>query len=137
MIDADHFKRVNDTFGHLAGDECLRKLSTILQKYCRRNLDTLVRYGGEEFVMLLPATDLDGVLKVAESIRHHVEHAQFWFNNQRVPVTVSLGVYVGIPAPQASAEKLMHKADEALYQAKRNGRNRVEIYKAALESVKA
>lgn len=137
VIDADHFKRVNDTFGHLAGDECLRKISTILQKYCRRNLDTLVRYGGEEFVMLLPATDLEGVLKVAESIRHHVEHAQFWFDNQRVPVTVSLGVHVGIPAPLASAEKLMHKADEALYQAKRNGRNRVEIYKAALESVKA
>jgi len=105
-------------------------------------VDSKVSAVFEQFLRLLihaglPATDLDGVLKVAESIRHHVEHAQFWFDNQRVPVTVSLGVYVGIPAPQANAEKLMHKADEALYQAKRNGRNRVEIYKAALESVKA
>lgn len=137
VIDADHFKKINDTYGHLAGDECLRKIATVLQKYCRRNLDTLVRYGGEEFVMLLPATDLEGVMKVAESIRHHVQYAQFWFDDKRVPVTVSLGAHVGIPPLHATPDNLMHKADEALYLAKRNGRNRVEVYKARYETVKA
>lgn len=137
VIDADHFKKINDNFGHLAGDEVLRKLSTILQKYCRRNLDILVRYGGEEFVMLLPATELEGVLKIAESIRHHVQYAQFWFDDQRVPVTVSMGVHVCIPPVHATPENLMHKADEALYQAKSNGRNRIEVYKSRFEVVKA
>lgn len=137
VIDADHFKKINDSYGHLAGDEVLRKLATILQKYCRRNLDILVRYGGEEFVMLLPATELDGVLKIAESIRHHVQYAQFWFDDQRVPVTVSMGVHVCIPPIHATPDNLMHKADEALYQAKSNGRNRIEVYKSRFEVVKA
>lgn len=137
VIDADHFKKINDSFGHLAGDEVLRKLGTILQKYCRRNMDILVRFGGEEFVMLLPATDLEGVLKIAESIRHHVQYAQFWFEDRRVPVTLSMGVHVGIPPLHATPEKLMHKADEALYLAKSNGRNRVEVYKSRFEVVKA
>ncbi len=137
VVDADHFKKINDKYGHLAGDLVLRKLATILQTYCRRNLDILVRYGGEEFVMLLPATDLDGVLKIAESIRHHVQYAQFWFEDQRVPVTVSLGIHVGIPPVHASPENLMHKADDALYKAKSNGRNRVEVFNARFEVVKA
>ena len=137
VIDADHFKKINDNYGHLAGDEVLRKLGTILQKYCRRNLDILVRYGGEEFVMLLPATDLEGVLKIAESIRHHVQYAQFWFEDQKVPVTVSMGVHVCIPPVHATPENMMHKADEALYLAKSNGRNRVEVYKSRFEVVKA
>ena len=137
VIDADHFKHINDNFGHLAGDEVLRKLATILQKYCRRNLDTLVRFGGEEFVMLLPATDLEGVLKVAESIRHHVQYAQFWFEDQRMSVTVSMGVHVCVPPGHATPENLMHKADEALYLAKRNGRNRIEVATIPFEVAKA
>lgn len=132
VIDADHFKMINDTFGHVAGDEVLRKLANVLQKYCRRNLDILARFGGEEFVMLLPATDEAGVLKVAESIRHHIQYAQFWFEDRKIPVTVSMGVLVGVPPVHATPENLMQKADEALYQAKRNGRNRVEIYRSAL-----
>lgn len=137
VIDADHFKKINDTYGHVAGDEVLRKLATILQKYCRRNLDILVRFGGEEFVMLLPATDEAGVLKIAESIRHHVQYAQFWFEDRKIPVTVSMGVLVGVPPVHATPDNLMHKADEALYQAKRNGRNRVEIYRSALNVAEA
>lgn len=137
VIDADHFKMINDTFGHVAGDEVLRKLANVLQKYCRRNLDILARFGGEEFVMLLPATDEAGVLKIAESIRHHIQYAQFWFEDRKIPVTVSMGVLVGVPPVHATPENLMHKADEALYRAKRNGRNRVELYQPAVNVAQA
>lgn len=137
VIDADHFKHINDEFGHVVGDECLRKIGVILQKFSRRNLDVLVRYGGEEFILLLPATDEGGVLKVAESIRHHIQYASFWHKDQRIPVTVSVGVYCGVPAAHVSGETLLVKADEALYQAKKNGRNRVEIYRVQSESVNA
>jgi diguanylate cyclase (GGDEF)-like protein len=137
VIDADHFKRVNDEFGHLVGDACLKKIAVILQKYSRRNLDVLVRYGGEEFILLLPATDEEGVLKVAEAIRHNIQYASFWADNNRIPVTVSIGVHVGIPAAHITGEKLLLKADEALYQAKKNGRNRVELYRSRFELVNA
>ncbi|AUM14411.1 diguanylate cyclase [Ketobacter alkanivorans] len=137
VIDADHFKRINDEFGHIMGDECLKKIAVILQRFSRRNLDVLVRYGGEEFILLLPATDEGGVLKVAESIRHHIQYASFWCNDQRIPVTVSIGMHAGVPAAHVTAESLLVKADEALYQAKKNGRNRVELYRARYESANA
>lgn len=134
VIDADNFKKINDEFGHVMGDECLKKIAVILQRFSRRNLDVLVRYGGEEFILLLPATDEAGVYKVAESIRHHVEYASFWCNDRRIPVTVSVGVHAGIPDPLADGEALLVKADEALYKAKKNGRNRVELYRSERET---
>lgn len=134
VIDADHFKKINDEFGHLMGDECLKKIAVTLQRFSRRNLDVLVRYGGEEFILLLPATDEAGVYKVAESIRHHIEYASFWCNDKRIPVTVSVGVHAGIPEPYAAGESLLVKADEALYKAKKNGRNRVELYRSECET---
>lgn len=137
VIDADHFKHINDEFGHVMGDECLKKIAVILQRFSRRNLDVLVRYGGEEFILLLPATDEGGVLKVAESIRHHIQYASFWCNDRRIPVTVSIGVHAGVPPAHATGESLLVKADEALYQAKKNGRNRVELYRARYESANA
>jgi diguanylate cyclase (GGDEF)-like protein len=127
-------KKINDEFGHLMGDECLKKIAVILQRFSRRNLDVLVRYGGEEFILLLPATDEAGVYKVAESIRHHIEYASFWCNDKRIPVTVSVGVHAGITEPYAAGESLLVKADEALYKAKKNGRNRVELYRSECET---
>lgn len=137
VIDADHFKQINDTHGHLAGDECLRRIAGILQKCCRRNLDILVRFGGEEFVMLLPSTDVEGVMKVAENMRRSVQQTPIKFGDKRIAVTVSLGVHVAVPPLDATPETLMQLADSALYLAKRNGRNRIEICHSCFEAAKA
>ncbi|MEE2730456.1 MAG: diguanylate cyclase [Pseudomonadota bacterium] len=134
VIDADHFKKINDQFGHLVGDECLKKIAVILQRFSRRNLDVLVRYGGEEFILLLPATDEAAGQKVAESIRSHIQFASFWHSKRRIPVTVSIGVHSVIPDGRETAEKLLVKADEALYRAKKNGRNCVEVYQPEQEA---
>ena len=134
VIDADHFKKINDQFGHLVGDDCLKKIAGILQRFARRNLDVLVRYGGEEFILLLPATDEEAGLKVAESIRSHIQFASFWHGKRRILVTVSVGVHTVIPDGRESAEMLLVKADEALYRAKKKGRNCVEVYQAEEEA---
>lgn len=137
VIDADHFKQINDNHGHLAGDECLRRIASILNKFCRRNLDILVRFGGEEFVMLLPATDVEGVLKVAESMRRTVQQTPVRFGDKRIAVTVSVGVNVTVPSLDSTPEALMEAADSALYLAKRNGRNRIEVCPSCLDAAKA
>ncbi|MDY6922105.1 MAG: diguanylate cyclase [Pseudomonadota bacterium] len=126
VIDADHFKRINDQYGHVMGDECLKKIALILQRFARRDLDVLVRYGGEEFILLTPATDEAAAMKVAEAIRQHIQYAAFWYRDQPIPVTVSVGVHVSVPGAQVDPEGLLVKADEAMYRAKKNGRNRVE-----------
>lgn len=125
MIDLDHFKSVNDTFGHLVGDEVLRGTAMILQRSVR-SVDMVARYGGEEFVIVLPETGETGAVAFAERIRQRVE--QHKFDAQRAPtalVTVSIGVSF-FPAPQVdSADDLFVRADAALYRAKQLGRNRV------------
>jgi len=128
VIDADHFKRINDQFGHLMGDDCLKKIAAILERFSRRDLDVLARYGGEEFVLLLPGTDQDGVLQVAETIRTQVQYVSFWHAGQRVPVSVSIGAFVDVPSISAQGSQLLEKADAALYEAKSSGRNCVRLY---------
>lgn len=137
VIDADHFKQINDKYGHLVGDQCLKKLATILRRFSRRDLDVLVRYGGEEFVLLLTATDVDGARNVAEAIRNYVENSAFWVDQQKLPVTVSIGLHVGIPPQNADGDSLLQKADKALYAAKRNGRNRVELHEECSSTANA
>jgi diguanylate cyclase (GGDEF)-like protein len=133
MLDLDRFKRVNDQHGHQAGDAVLRQFAQrVVQRL--RKYDLLGRYGGEEFLVLLPGTDLSGARTVAEDIRHAIEQEPFAFGRERIPVTVSIGVQACSPAgPQAPAfgeaaqvEPMIAAADRALYAAKRNGRNRVE-----------
>lgn len=125
MIDLDHFKLVNDTFGHLVGDEVLRGIAMILQRSVR-SVDMVARYGGEEFVIVLPETGETGAVAFAERIRQRVE--QHSFDAQRaamVKVSVSIGVSF-FPAPHVeSAEDLFARADAALYRAKDQGRNQV------------
>lgn len=122
IVDADHFKRINDTHGHLVGDDVLRQIAQILRS-CTRSTDFLARYGGEEFAVLLPEAHapLEG-LRVAEKIRHAVEGATF---AQVGKVTVSVGHGVSHPE-DSSGKAVVKRADEALYQAKGSGRNRVE-----------
>ncbi|RUM48188.1 MAG: GGDEF domain-containing protein [Hydrogenothermus sp.] len=121
IFDIDHFKRINDTYGHKVGDEVLRELAKVIKSIIRKT-DFVVRWGGEEFVILAPETDLDGALKLAEKLRQTVEKHQFPTVKN---VTISLGVaqYIDEETP----EEFIIRADMALYKAKENGRNRVEV----------
>jgi diguanylate cyclase (GGDEF)-like protein len=126
MIDVDHFKNVNDTFGHLAGDHVLAKLAAAVQAILRTE-DVFGRYGGEEFVVLCRDAAPLAAGIVAERIRATVEQTSFAHEGRAIAVTASLGV-VGYPSVAANnPEELLRVADEALYDAKRSGRNRVVV----------
>lgn len=126
MIDVDHFKLYNDSYGHQAGDKCLQKVAEILQKGLQRPADIAARYGGEEFVVVLFDCNLEGALYVAEKIRSQVEALQI--PHKRSPigiVTISIGLSTVLPETSFTNEQLISVADGALYRAKDQGRNRV------------
>ena len=130
MCDIDHFKKYNDTYGHGSGDNCLRQVAQEIKKSLTRPGDFCARYGGEEFVVILPDTSHNGALHVAERIRLNILNLQILHEKSSpLPVvTLSLGVTTSTDQPLASHEELLKNADMALYQAKANGRNRVESY---------
>jgi len=127
VVDLDHFKAVNDRYGHLAGDEVLREMATLLQELVR-SVDVVARYGGEEFVVVLPETTIDGGRAFADRLRERVEGQAFATGGRtRVRLTASVGV-AAYPSPGVdSVETLFARADAALYQAKEEGRNRVRV----------
>jgi diguanylate cyclase (GGDEF)-like protein len=127
LCDIDCFKLYNDHYGHQAGDECLRKVAQALQSCANRSPDVLARYGGEEFVFLLPNTPAGGALGIAEKARRQVEGLGMKHEASLVKpmVTLSLGVASIIPSADGTPEELVRAADEALYRAKEEGRNRV------------
>lgn len=127
LCDIDSYKAYNDTYGHLAGDDCLKKIAHVLEHYARRASDLAARYGGEEFVILLPDTLPEQALVIAEQVRAAVEDLRVAHNSSEINdyVTVSLGVATVIPSRDVQPESLIHLADEALYRAKSGGRNRV------------
>lgn len=130
MCDLDHFKKVNDTHGHQAGDAVLRQLSTILRREARE-VDRVGRYGGEEFMFLLPGTVLDAAVTFADRVRHAVEQHEFSFEQLSLKGTLSLGV-AALPHPKVcGADGLVRAADDALYVAKALGRNRVVRFDSA------
>ena len=126
MCDVDHFKHTNDNFGHQAGDLVLKELAEILHVQMRKE-DMLARFGGEEFIMLLRSTDVDSVSMWAERIREKVERSSFVFEGITIPTTLSIGICSMKGEKITTLDDLIKKADDALYQAKKNGRNRVEI----------
>lgn len=122
MLDIDHFKGVNDTFGHQAGDYVLRTLGSIMTK-CMRKSDVSCRYGGEEFTIILPQTNLKGAQIALQKLRIEVENYKFMYDKKVIPVTISIGL-----APYVSGQtidEVMANADSALYEAKETGRNRL------------
>lgn len=142
MIDADHFKQLNDSMGHAAGDECLRKLAGILKRYSNRPGDIAARYGGEEFVLVLGQTTQPEAIKIAERIRQKVMELDIRFAGHRL-MTISIGIAsLGVIHPSHKEQHarnqslnfsedghlLIEQADKALYVAKKQGRNRVEVY---------
>lgn len=124
MVDIDHFKSVNDTHGHACGDEALRSVVRALQTKLRAT-DVLGRFGGEEFLILLPELDEQGALIAAERLRAKVAANVVEFEDKRLSPTISLGL--ALYRPEEPGDRLIARADEALYAAKRNGRNRVEL----------
>lgn len=127
LIDIDHFKLYNDTYGHLEGDECLRQVAYALKTSLKRPGDLAARWGGEEFTCLLPDTDARAAAGVGEKLRKVIMNLGIY--NKKSPVknvvTVSIGVVTSIPEDHTSYDKLLKQADEALYQAKESGRNRI------------
>jgi len=128
MFDLDEFKRFNDAYGHQAGDECLRQVAAALHEGLRRAGDLVARYGGEEFAAVLPESDLRGALQYAEATRLAVESLAISHGSSPVSpvVTVSVGVASTLPRRGGSPTELIARADQALYQAKRKGKNQVE-----------
>jgi diguanylate cyclase (GGDEF)-like protein len=123
LIDIDHFKQVNDTHGHQAGDHCLKHLAQIIKNSLKRSTDIGCRYGGEEFCLIVPDTDTLGAIELAENLRQKVSQSQCEFEDLTMKVTISCGVSTYIQQADASPEILFAAADKALYQAKHKGRN--------------
>jgi len=138
MIDLDHFKAFNDCYGHPRGDDCLRQVARTLGAPLKRPGDLLARYGGEEFVVLLPWTGLTGAMALAERLRDRVMTLAIPHEDSAVGpwVTLSLGVACTVPRRQTVPERLIEAADQALYAAKKHGRNRVEVSTAMLAQEK-
>ncbi|RZJ13298.1 MAG: diguanylate cyclase [Rubrivivax sp.] len=129
LCDVDYFKRYNDHYGHLQGDECLRQVAQALQSAARRPRDVVARYGGEEFVLLLPETDTAGVQSVAHAILEAMTQLQIphAHSDAAAHVTLSLGAVSACPPAGTSSDVIVSAADKALYQAKADGRNRMVV----------
>lgn len=121
VIDLDHFKRVNDLYGHTTGDQCLKEVTRRMGAVLRKS-DFLARYGGEEFAVILPGIEAEGAKAVAEKLRSCVEKTRFLYQGQRVPLTISVGV-AQTKVDEESPQHLFERADAALYEAKKRGRN--------------
>lgn len=129
MVDIDHFKSFNDTYGHQTGDEVLKKVAKTIKDAIRKS-DIAARYGGEEFSVILPETDENGTMKVGENLRQKIEQLEVEYNNEVLKVTISLGCFTFSPESEEEITKdiMVSRADQALYYSKEHGRNRVTHY---------
>ncbi len=123
LFDIDHFKKINDVHGHLAGDFVLKETARVVQSRIRRD-EVFARYGGEEFIIVLPETSLEGAVALAETLRPKVAEHVFTFQNEKINITVSAGVAMLLDSDRTGND-LIARADERLYFAKNNGRNQV------------
>lgn len=128
LFDVDYFKKYNDVYGHIAGDNCLRLIAKAFAKTVQRPSDFVARYGGEEFVAILPNTPMCGAEIIAKNIQEAIDELGIVHKGSEVSdvITVSVGVSHCFPSDELTIEKLIHEADEALYIAKKTGRNKIE-----------
>ena len=124
LFDIDNFKKINDTYGHDGGDYVLTQLGQVVKTSGLRERDLPGRYGGEEFMVVLPGSSLDQAADVAERIRKKIESHEFLYEGTKIPVTVSLGV-CDVKKDHPDAQEIYKAADKALYESKRNGKNMV------------
>jgi len=127
MVDIDFFKKVNDVHGHQAGDHILQEVANLMKK-CFRKTDVICRYGGEEFLIILPSTDVTGALLAAEKMRSTIQTATVMFENTHIPLTISGGV-AQVKVGQEDYPETIARADASLYEAKKSGRNRILLAK--------
>ncbi|HEY9118470.1 MAG TPA: diguanylate cyclase, partial [Marinobacter sp.] len=129
LIDVDHFKPVNDTHGHQAGDDCLKVIAGRIQAHSRWPGDMVARYGGEEFCVVLPDTNEQTAVMVGERIREGIEAEPIPTRAGPMELTISLGAHAAVPGPDDNSESFLERADQALYRSKQEGRNRVTLYR--------
>ena len=132
MLDVDHFKKVNDTYGHPAGDVCLRRVAQCIKKFAARESDICCRYGGEEFIIILPSTPLLNAVDIANDIRKGIEKESVIWEKSTMNITASFGVSSAKPniSDKQHRQFLVNQVDQALYEAKGQGRNRVIMFEA-------
>jgi len=141
MVDIDHFKKINDQYGHGTGDECLCRIANILRRATRNASDIVARFGGEEFCVVLPETNETAAMALAERINDTIDKTPIYIGKEEIHLTASLGVCSVVPSSEWDLKKVFDAADEALYESKNQGRNRVTLYwktsQAFLQSNKA
>jgi len=130
MVDLDHFKLINDTYGHVAGDECLVKVAAVLQEEMKRTTDTVARFGGEEFVIMMALTDTAELISTADRLVKAVDAIEMRRNGEKLAISCSIGLAGMIPSKGVDKEKLLKAADKALYLAKDKGRNQYCVHGA-------
>ena len=126
MVDIDYFKKVNDTYGHLCGDRALKKFAQILSQGLNRTTDWVARFGGEEFLICLPGANNEVAGQIAERLRKKVEKSVITYGNKKFQITASFGINTITPGKHITMNEVLELADGKLYEAKHNGRNRVE-----------
>ncbi|WP_377157955.1 diguanylate cyclase [Roseateles sp. UC29_93] len=136
LCDIDHFKRYNDSYGHLAGDACLQRVARLLQETCRRPRDCAARYGGEEFALILPGTPRSGAMTFARAVMRTLRNCNMRHPDSVEPhVTLSGGITTCVPDADTSVEGLLRRSDDALYTAKSRGRNRFFSFEMQMDTV--
>jgi len=131
MMDIDHFKDVNDTYGHATGDRVLQALATVCLA-TKRDADVIARIGGEEFALLLPETTDTAAAQFAERLRQQIRDCAPVVEGEKLPITVSIGI-AGVTLTTSGIQPLLNNADQALYEAKHSGRNRVVLWRPPVE----
>jgi diguanylate cyclase (GGDEF)-like protein len=132
MMDIDHFKVINDHYGHSSGDQVLKELGTYFLNNAR-NTDIIARYGGEEFIMLMPNTDTHAAKLVAERYRYEINKLRIALNGSLITPSISIGITNAKWEQQMTLEQIIHQADQALYSAKKHGRNQCVIWEEHME----
>jgi diguanylate cyclase (GGDEF)-like protein len=136
MVDLDNFKQLNDSYGHLAGDKCLREVAKVMKAEIKRDTDSIARYGGEEFVVIISGQDLAASTKFAQKLINNIAEINLTWEQKTISVSCSIGLASMVPDKNINNQLLLKATDDAMYQAKLNGRNQYYIAQDLIETTK-